>query len=92
MSFERILEIEILRWEQLLKSQIAAAKDELPHHLEADLIGLMPRRFKTTAQGSTEETSSPATATTSIETLERVHITTHPALVKANEIVVQVKR
>ncbi|KAI6177629.1 hypothetical protein M3Y97_00928700 [Aphelenchoides bicaudatus] len=77
-------------WEQLLKSQIAAAKDELPHHFETDLVSLMPRLMRPGAQQpSTDETPSQATATASVEPLERVHVTTHPALVRANEIVVQ---
>ncbi len=75
----------------MLKSQIAVAKDELPHHFEADLLALKPRRLQQNPQPSTEDASSPATATSStVEPLERVHISTHPALVRANEIVIQV--
>lgn len=63
----------------------------MPHHFETDLVGLMPRRLRQNPQQSSEDASSPSTATASVEPLERVHVTTHPSLVRANEIVIQVR-
>ncbi|KAI6235154.1 hypothetical protein M3Y95_00021200 [Aphelenchoides besseyi] len=71
-------------WEQLLKSQIAAAKDELPNNFESDIVSLMPR-LRSGQQSSTDDSGG----MTPNETAEKVHVTTHPRLVKANEIVVQ---
>ncbi|KAI6240088.1 hypothetical protein M3Y99_00493700 [Aphelenchoides fujianensis] len=69
---------------KLLKSQIAAAKDELPHNFESDIVSLMPR-LRSGQQPSTDESGG----MTPNEPTEMVHVTTHPRLVKANEIVVQ---
>lgn len=70
-------------WEQLLKSQIAAAKNDLPQDFEADIMSMMPKLKS--SQPSTD-VPSPSAAT---EVAEEVQVTMHAGLVKASEIIVQ---
>ena len=76
----------IFSWEQLLRSQISAAKDKLPSNFETDIASMMPRLRSGQQPTPGDDATSNQTPN---EIAEKVHITTHPRLVKANEIVIQ---
>ncbi|CAD5222595.1 unnamed protein product [Bursaphelenchus xylophilus] len=71
-------------WEQLLRSQISAAKSDLPQNFETDFMNVMPKLKS--AQLSTDDAGSPSSSN---EVAEEVQVTMHAGLVKASEIVIQ---